>query len=156
MLQTIWNIKQLTFLAFMTRWGKGVGWEGCERGSPLCSRSSLQEAQVAKPDLAEEGPYKTAQNGMHSHLWVQVHVEIFIWNEFWLISTWTEGENHSSMCLYLLICIKDIPSIWVITWKKILLRNACQGYRLTKKVNLPYPRREGKFVAMTCVISLQP
>lgn len=30
---------------------------------------------------------------MLSHLWVQVHVKIFIWNEFWLISTWTKEKK---------------------------------------------------------------
>lgn len=82
-----------------------------------------------------------ARNGMHSHLWLQVHVEIFIWNEFWLISTWTKGEKHSSMCLYLLTCIKDTPSIWVIILEEKTIEK-CIPLVQSYQVNIPNPLRE--------------
>lgn len=98
MLQTLCNTKEPIGLTFQA--GQGGGWSEMflTLWTPLRTMF-CKRVKVPSQNWQESYSLKWEWNGMHSHLWVQVHVKVFIWNEFWLISTWTKEKKNIQTCV---------------------------------------------------------
>lgn len=116
----------------------------------LCRSSretALQKSRDAQQELVQ-------QNALHTHLWVRVHVEIFIWNWIWS-SSWTEGGKHSSVCLYLLTCLPGTPESLLVSCYKGLFRNSCHWRSLIKdSQHCDFPEERGPWFSELSNLSL--